>query len=237
MDNIRVDDKQIAQAQNAIEECVAGFYNNLPVWLRASLKNIPFVGNNIDYLLSQRGQSIYKKRIEHMLQCLSEELEKIKQDNIDDQYLHSEEFFDLMIFSFERTVKIRDELRIAAVAKVIKGALVRELDTIAQPENIISILAELNDDEAYLMGAIYLSDREENAIKSYGATLKEYLPLRLHERVHFLIKRIESLGLIYEQTGAYLSYGGGTFYLTPTGKAIIGYLKNDIVPIEEASEN
>lgn len=208
-----------------VEQKFSIWYNSPEaVWMRMLVSSVPSMGGVLNQLLSCQGQLLAKARFERLIKELSKQMMQIDSEKIDQQYLQSENFFDLICCAIEKSLRIRNSDRASAVVRVIIGAVTHEIDEIALPEDIIAIIAELSDDAAVVLKSIYTANSQGVEVKNYGATIMSYVPDELHSRLHFLLKRIESIGLISEKTGARFSYSGGDYYLTDTGTDIINYI-------------
>ena len=179
----------------------------------------------IDILLAGRGQEIKAKRIEQFVSFLQQEVARIDGDKIDLAYLESDEWMDLLEKALENVTRTKDTNKILAITRILCGVVVENIDNIADPEDLLDVLSELNTEEAILLRVIYEhGEGEYYTITGYGMSLIPHLPEFLHNRIKFLLKRIESIGLISEKTGAFRSYSGGTYSLTTVGKALLGFL-------------
>jgi hypothetical protein len=66
-------------------------------WLRALTNAIPYIGSSLDVIFASKGSKMVQKRIEALLENVKTEMSLIEEKMIDHKYLHSEEFFDIVV--------------------------------------------------------------------------------------------------------------------------------------------
>ncbi|MBC2726109.1 hypothetical protein [Desulfosporosinus sp.] len=181
----------------------------------------------IDVLLAGRGQAIKTKRVEEFIKALQQKIELLDNEKVDSVFLESEEWMDLLRKAIDDSTRTRNYNKILAIAGILCGAVTHETDNIADPEDLLQVLSELNTEEAIVLQAIYEhGEGEYCTINGYGMSLIPYLPENYNTRIKFLIKRIEAIGLLSEQTGAIIGYSGGTLSLTTVGKLLLELLSD-----------
>lgn len=197
-------------------------------WVRAGVAAIPRVGGSLDIIFSHRGQELARARVASMFRFLREELEKITEEKIDRSFLESEEWTDVVILAVQKAAQVRNKERLRAIARILRSSITNEFNSGGHIENLLDVTAALRDEEAVLLREIYKRTLDgKSVIGNYGEELKDSLPGLMHDRLPFLLKRIESLGLISEQVGVILGYKGGAYTLTSTGKELCKYLVGD----------
>lgn len=189
---------------------------------------IPYVGGSLDIILSHRFQEIAKRRIEFMLAALATRLKDVTEDKIDLAFLESEDWADIVRLAIERSARIRNKERLAAVAEILKGVATREVCATGHAEDLLEVIASLNDEETVVLREVHRESVDgRGEITGYGKSLEGRIPQQLFNRIPFLLKRLEALGLISEVTGTFYGYGGGSYSLTTVGKEICDYLLGD----------
>jgi hypothetical protein len=194
-------------------------------WLRAIVTAIPYVGGSLDLIFGHRGQVTARRRIEKMMVNLKAELESVNESSIRCDFLESEEWLDLVRLAVERGARIRNTDHIRAITKILKGVATDEITSTGHAEDLIEVLGALRDEEALMLREIY---KTRGAVLKFGENIKDRIPVAMHDRMPFLLKRLEALGLITELVGTILGYDGGDYNLTGTGKELCGYVNQDI---------
>ena len=172
-------------------------------WLRSLVALVPYIGGSLDILLTNKHNVIVQKRIEYLLYELKCEIEKTDSDKIDYQYLESEEWHDLFLLSLERTAKLQDRKRIAAIAKILSGAVEKDPNFEIHPVDLVQTIVDLSDQEAtilYYVGTLYDSRQDlltgsQNTLFTVEA-LQKIVPKELRSNVDFLLDRLVGKGLI-----------------------------------------
>ena len=90
---------------------------------RAGINAIPFVGGSLDILLSSKGQKFISKRIQSLIEQLELEISELKGEQINKEYLETEEGFDLIIQTFNAASKTRQKEKLNLYAQVVKSAI------------------------------------------------------------------------------------------------------------------
>ena len=199
------------------------------IWIQSIVVGIPWIGGSLDKILSYKGRQLAEERIKTMLRFLKEEIQKIENNKIEMSFLESEEWNDIVFLSMEKSARIRNKGRLKTIARILKGSIKNEIDTGGHVEDLIDVVAELRDEEAILLREMYKFSHEINteparSIVNYAEELKDRIPKTLHNRMDFLLKRIEGLGLISESTGGIVNYLGGTYDMTSTGIELCKYM-------------
>ncbi len=190
--------------------------------LRTLINGIPYVGGSLDVIFAYKGRKIIQERLNVLLGDLKSEMEKVKETQIDKDYLESEEYFDLLITALGKATKTRRKKKIALFAKILKNAVLVDKDKVHnKPEDYLSTITELTEDELLLAKTIYQYQADkphvDGAADGYTGGKEEV----------FLLKRIERTGLISEITGGYMDYAGGDYIITETFKKIMNFIDNE----------
>ena len=85
---------------------------------RAFVLAIPGIGGSLDLVISsggQRSEERIHEFLDDMKKDMQERLEAVEDSAIDEEYLQSEEFFDLLMKALDTAIKTRDETKRAYV--------------------------------------------------------------------------------------------------------------------------
>lgn len=117
-------------------------YANNP-FVRMIVNVIPYVGGSLDVLLSEKWNSYNQQRLDSLLNYLSIDLEDVKND-INQEYLESEELYDIVIKVINESIKTRLDDKRKLFSKVIRDSLSKN-KKIYITESVLSIISELNE--------------------------------------------------------------------------------------------
>ena len=114
--------------------------------LKGLLSSTPYVGTSIVGVWDE----CWNSRIQDAITKLSEALDKIEEQKIDQEFIRSEEFIDL----FYKAIRIRVQSRSKQKAKFIQGLLIESMQknrdarfSISLKESFLSILDQLTEEE------------------------------------------------------------------------------------------
>jgi len=127
--------------------------------LRALVNLIPYVGGSIDILLTSRSEKISSARLEKYLQKLKHEFKAIDESKIDYTFLNSEEFYDLVLQTFNSVLKSRSEDKISLYSKILKDSVIGKFKDPLVAEDLINSINDLslNDIELIKIISKYIS--------------------------------------------------------------------------------
>lgn len=213
-------------------------YNQKTI-LRGLICAIPYIGSSIDVILSTEAQKIIQQRLNFLLEQLKRDISELKEKDIDNDYLQSEEFFDLLIKTLESAAKTRHREKIKIYSKILRNSLIEKNRQKNDPEEYLSALSELSLIEIEMVKTIYEYDKQGDpsvdAIlwrKNSGldSVIKKFDDGT--DDLDFYLKRIERTGLIKEIVGTILGYTGGVYQVTEGFKKMmvfINFEENDSV--------
>ena len=201
--------------------------------LRAAVNAIPYIGGSLDVLFSSKGQQIFQKRILLLLKSLRQDMASLKESSVDQAFLESEEWFDLVVRAMECTVRTRDSRKIELYSRLLCSSVMETERYPHNPEDYLAVLAELTPREVELAWVIYQqqSDRPAKNANPLGwARQKGWDHVAADAGLDeadavFLLKRLERSGLISEVTGAYFGYQGGVYVITETFRQLMDFLQ------------
>jgi hypothetical protein len=208
--------------------------------IRAGINAIPFVGGSLDILLSSKGQNFISKRIQRLIKELELEIFELKEEQINKEYLETEEGFDLIIQTFNAASKTRQKEKLKLYAQVVKSAInINKTYQEEEPELFLKIAEELSLKEFRVAMALYeiketnfeeekekLKGQEEK-LPNDAAWLSERYPEFDKDELVSIFIRLEKTGLIKELVGSFLGYGGGKYLINPLFKRFVNYLKKE----------
>lgn len=183
-------------------ETVIGTYSGNS-WARALISSIPYAGGAIDILITSRHDQIVKKRFEKFIFELKHKIAKLEENQVNLEFLETENAHDILYLSFEKISKIKDKERIEAIAEIIVKSL--QKDTIIEfaSYDAINILGELSEQEAFILSKAYELYKErpdlltgsENTLFTLESFLK-IIPPKLGNEASILLLRLEGKGLV-----------------------------------------
>lgn len=224
-------EKIIKKSEKAIEE-----YSEMSA-LRSAINGIPLIGGPIDVFLSSEGQKIVNNRLKVLIDCLKFEIKQIDETKINDDFLESEEFFDLVVATFEKASKERNKKKISIYAKIMKQTLFTE--NVSDSIEYMNILSEISLEQFIVISIIY-EQQIQNSNENFESPLKfvkasgwDKLPEIVSNKginkddLSFILKRLERTGLITEIVGMYFGYNGEVYMITPTLRRIMTLLQEN----------
>lgn len=161
--------------------------------LRAIINTIPYIGGPIDVFISTEGQNIIQRRICDFIEQLRLELKDVKEEQVNKDFLNSEEFFDMIVAAFESASRTKEIEKINLYAKIIKNSVVIVEADFSSLE-YIKIITELSLQEFLVVKQLY-ETRRFNIFDDSSFSEFENMT---RDKFNFLLKRIERAGLIYE---------------------------------------
>lgn len=207
-------------------------------YLRALIGAIPYVGGAIDILISSKASKITEKRIFNYIETLSKRLESITEDSIDKKFLETEEFFDLIINSLEKSTKTRSNNKKEYYTEILTKRITNSITSTMTAEDFLEIISELNDIEIEIARKLYdkmIDDPKWNDKRHYNWASKRGLE-DLHSEKNipkadyeFILLRLQKVGLLKEVTGTFLNYEGGDYSITDAFKNLMESLNNGLL--------
>lgn len=128
-------------------------YSNNKI-LRAGVNAIPYIGGSLDILLTSDIQRKSQERFLNFLNELESQIKKIDEKKIDNEFLKSEEFYDLFIQSSNLAVRTRLHEKTKAYAKILTSSLTSKFDTNINAEDILNIVEGLTENDIKLIRLI-----------------------------------------------------------------------------------
>lgn len=96
--------------------------------LKGVIGAIPFIGTFVNEVLFDIKGQIYQKRINSIVNEISEKMKNINEEIIDKSYLRSDDFFDLTRDIFESSLKIESEEKRVMLANLYINSIENSID-------------------------------------------------------------------------------------------------------------
>ncbi len=126
--------------------------------LRAITSTIPYIGGALDILLSVKGEKLREKRINELFTQINSRLEKIEEKESLQEYLNTEEFYDLFVKVLNSVIRTRHLDKIKGYASILVNHLSVLNSKKEDSELMVTIL-----DSIVLEELEYLSDLHNNS--------------------------------------------------------------------------
>ncbi len=201
-------------------------YNNNS-FIRSVVSLIPHIGGGLDILLTDKWNKYYQRRVENMLQQLSSDIKTVE-DKIDEEYLTTEEFLDLITKVLNEARQTRLDEKRKLYSKVIRDSISNRKKT-SDTESIIEIISNLYENDFFFLNRINeftqvaIDQKEQftaDGISTYNPT--DYTDINEIIRVLY---RFSYLGLLDYEANKLTTRDRVKFSKTPLFIQISEYLK------------
>lgn len=194
--------------------------------IRSVVNIIPYIGGSLDLLLTDKWNKFYQRRIENMLEQISNDIAQIE-GRIDDEYLNTEEFFDIIFKILKEATQTRLDDKRKLYSKVLRDSISKRKSNITL-ESIIDIITNLNETDLFFINRID-NFMKVNKIKEYinADGISTYHPSD-YEDINEIIRilyRFSYLGLLDYETTSLTKRRFIKFTKTPLFNLISEYLK------------
>lgn len=207
--------------------------------LRMIMTAIPVVGSAIDAALSTDAQNRFQQRTEYFFEQINIQMQLIKEDKINKDYIQSEEFADLVVLAVNESRKTRSRDKINLYSRILVQSIKQTSPESYSPEEYLMILASLTEKEVYIASKFY-EGQKDRAESNAGMNDLQWLSsinwrngkekeLRdeIGDDFDLMTRRIANTGLIKEITGAFMDYTGGEFIITKSFRKLMSYLESN----------
>ena len=183
-------------------------------------------GPILDIILGTKGSNITQERLTHFFKILENEINQLKDNVVDYDYINSEDFYDILIKSIDATVKTRYREKISYYAKILTTSIPIQDRYNFSPEDYLNILIELTPREFEVARTLYMKENEVTTIKEGiidgFEKVAEICPFVPAEDINFILIRLMRVGLLCPTSG----WGGGVqYYITDVFRNIMQYLE------------
>ncbi|MCK4296484.1 MAG: hypothetical protein KAX28_07510 [Candidatus Marinimicrobia bacterium] len=198
--------------------------------LRGAICAIPYVGGAIDFILATRGSSIIQNRIQTYIEVLTNQFNDLSEGVISKEYLDSEEFFDLIIKSFEIASKTRGSNKLKLLSSIVKRSVVKPVNN-NMNEDLLYFIDNLNENDVIFMMFLNCnkpnSPKEKSLVSGYIASkLHEINPQESQEVYLFNLMKLEKLGLLHRNSRISANMENIPYNTTRYFQILLQYLKN-----------
>lgn len=230
-----------AELARRAEEASVAYEHNMA--FRTFVLMIPVIGSSLDLVLTsggQRSRERIHKLIDAMKDDMQERLETVEDSAVDEEYLKSEEFFDLIMKALDTTIKTRDEAKRRTCARILIESTIFSKREGYSPEEYLDLIADLTPRELAVAQALY---RDLSGEGDESRELKESREawMSWQDRVRakvgidgadlqLILDRLHSSGLITEDTALVPSSGGPIqappqYWMSPAFKKLMRFLE------------
>ena len=108
---------------------------------------IPWLGAIVNEMKAVRWQRIAERRLRVLEDKFDLRMRGVPKEAVDWAYVDSEAFFDLVREAVEAVLRTRHEAKIDMVARVLRGAVLREARAAYSPEEYMRLVADLTNTE------------------------------------------------------------------------------------------
>lgn len=199
-------------------------YSSNPI-LRSVINIIPYVGGSLDIILTEKWNSFYQRRTEQMLEELSSDLKNLE-NKVDEEYLNSEEFFDIIYKVLNEALKTRLDEKRKIYSKIIRDSLSAKKETM-ETESVLEIVSSLYEMDIMFIHIIDQFLKSSNKPEFSGEELLHYLSYEKFNKFEIvrIIYRFSYLGLLDYKTNVLTLREKVNFSITPFFESILRYLK------------
>jgi hypothetical protein len=211
--------------------------NNLE--LRNAINQVPGIGNILDYILVNLGQGFQQRRLIQTMKDLREEMTQINEAMIDQSFLTTEEFCDILRKTIESCLRTRHN-KIRLYCKILAGSVILDnKDERHSVEDFLSFISELSPIDLLVGLEIYKQQKimpEKFDVESNENTELKFIvnsgwhnicnTCGLNEAdLNIALAKLSRAGLIKEIVGMYLNYTGGLYLITPAFKKLMYFIR------------
>lgn len=180
----------------------------------------------LDSAISSWGQKFPEDRSEKLLDELDRSTRDLDIEQIDEEYLKSEEWFDLLLKAFDSANKTRSEEQIKVYARILKGAVLSKSDREkTSAEEYLHILSDLTPKEVEISYHLF-DDLENKGNELWYQSICEKCSID-DEDLQFYLNRIESVGLIARDSSMRVGPVTTPYYLITGGfRKLMEFIKD-----------
>lgn len=194
---------------------------------RLKLANTPIIGTSLDVIYTESVQSV--KDI-----MINQTIEDLDYSKVDKDFLYSSEFSELLMKALEIAFNEINKEKLIFYSKLIKNSLESSPTERRYNLDYIKVICDLSIEQMYILNEIYKQQKNIFEIQEENPDLNDLQLVKEctdwenlssiiktnydidYDDFQFLLKRIESTGLIHEVIGAFWDYEGGIYIITPT---------------------
>lgn len=214
--------------------------------VRSAIQLIPYAGGAIDALLGGRGAKLVAERQMALLSSLADDMQHLREDMIDNQYLNSEDFMHLLLKALDHAARVSRTERVRLLSKALTCAATAGWGSgrADESEVFLDLAAQIRIDEVSALDNMFALhsrmldarriDSSTNELQVYGSaggkdTIREIPPQ--------VVSRLIAKGLVREIAGGYWDYAGGAYVMTMLGVDLMKFLQADASPESQGPQN
>lgn len=166
-------------------------------FLNVAANEVPILGSILSEARLHRAQMFMERRLSALAEEWKRQMETVKEETVDWEFVRSEAFIDLVRQAAEVTIRTRDQQKIEFVARVLRGASVEGVRGEYSPEEYLGLVANLTTKE--LMVALSLYKAQPEMRDEPWKTWKDqaHAELQIDESdLSITLSRVASSGLI-----------------------------------------
>lgn len=112
-------------------------------FLNVAANEVLVLGSILSEARLNRAQMFMERRLSALTEEWKRQMETVKEETVDWEFVRSETFFDLLRQAVEVAVRTRDQQKIEFVARVLRGATVEGGQEGYSPEEYLGLLLDL----------------------------------------------------------------------------------------------
>ena len=144
--------------------------------IKTALSVIPILGTALDELFFEVSGRIKNERLEKFVDALSKQILKLEEAKIDQRYLKSEDFYDISVDVFSKSLRTSSELKRSALSKVLCGSII---DKLSFDSDLVSVFTRYIDDltPTHLRLLVFLKSEIETlqSVRTYQELLERFI--------------------------------------------------------------
>lgn len=195
-------------------------------------------------ILTGLGNYLYKSRLSETLITLYEEIDSLGKTKVDETFLHSEQFKDLVIKTVENSVRTRFKERIRLNCRILAGAIfVNRIEDRELCDEYLNCIAELDPKDLEISRTIYEQQKDRLPkfdIESPDNTELKYIVRKgwhnipdichiTEQEFTISLLKLARAGLIKEIVGTYSNYTGGLYLITPLFQNLMRFINERLL--------
>jgi hypothetical protein len=126
--------------------------------LRPMVAVIPFIGGPLDAFITARASRLQRERFEHFVEEVRAAYARLDEDKLDQDFIQSEEFFELFVSTVERVTKAYETEKLCALTNAFVNATTTEGSEGPIKEIVVRVTGDLTASHMRLLRVV--ADRE-----------------------------------------------------------------------------
>ena len=210
--------------------------------VKVLIASIPVIGNALNEMLFEIGSRIKSERLEKLITYIAEKIDKLEKEKIDQEYLRSEDFHDLVLEILQKAIKNKSVQKLKALSEIFVRSIIEKSDFDSDLAAIfITYIDELKAPHIELLAFFNEKEQELSRIGYYEKLFKIFrdnFPDSNLDKYEFKLycSQLEAKVLITTGRGlddfdavggviALQSYRESSLKITSIGKKFLGYLE------------